>query len=288
MLQIDRRAFIAGLGGAAAVGLMSHQAKADALEVALKEQIAGAPCGPVSAAEKFPSVADLEAKVAVRALRRGTGFLFYSDEANANDQDNTRYQAGDKVSLLPKLPAQPTVVDFFALRWNKEREHCLQSANKAMERGADEEIILACVLHDTSQELIRTHHAEWGAQMYAPYVSPRIAFAIRYHQALRFYADPEAGYEYPDLYKYVFGHDFVPDEYIKAMYDYARGHRWYDASREVSVCDLYAFDPNVKVSIEPFLDIIGRHFKQPKEGLGNDNSAVAHMWRAMRDPDSPL
>jgi hypothetical protein len=44
----------------------------------------------------------------------------------------------------------------------------------------------------------------------------------------------------------------------------------------------------VKVTIEPFIDIIGRHFKQPKEGLGYDNSPVAHMWRSMIRPDSPL
>ena len=46
--------------------------------------------------------------------------------------------------------------------------------------------------------------------------------------------------------------------------------------------------PNAKVSIEPFIEIIGRHFKQPKEGLGNDNSSVAHMWRTMANPDQPL
>jgi hypothetical protein len=52
--------------------------------------------------------------------------------------------------------------------------------------------------------------------------------------------------------------------------------------------DLYSFNPHAEVSIEPFLDIVGRHFKQPKEGLGNDNSPVAHMWRAIANPDSPL
>ena len=278
MLSIDRRAFIAGLGGATAVGLMSHEAKADALESALKSQAATVPGGAVAAAapEKFPSVADLEAQIPTRAWRRGTGFLFLNREANG------------KVSLLPKMPAQPSLVDFFALRFDREREHCLQSANKALERGADEEVILACLLHDTVQELIRTDHGAWGAQLYEPYVPARTTFAIRYHQALRFYADSKAGYEYPDLYYRVFGHDYVPDEHTKATYDFARKHRWYDAARAVTVCDLYAFDPNVKVSIEPFLDIVGRHFKQPKQGLGNDNSAVAHMWRSMRNPDSPL
>jgi hypothetical protein len=35
-------------------------------------------------------------------------------------------------------------------------------------------------------------------------------------------------------------------------------------------------------------DVIGRHFKQPKEGLGFDGSSVAHMWRTAANPDNPL
>jgi hypothetical protein len=54
------------------------------------------------------------------------------------------------------------------------------------------------------------------------------------------------------------------------------------------VNDLYAFEPGVQVSLDPFIDIIGRNFKQPKEGLGFDNSKTAHMWRTMMYPDNPL
>jgi hypothetical protein len=43
-----------------------------------------------------------------------------------------------------------------------------------------------------------------------------------------------------------------------------------------------------QVSLDPFIDIIGRQFKQPKEGLGYDNSLVAHMWRSLIFPDTPL
>src|SRR5205085_5255203 len=67
-----------------------------------------------------------------------------------------------------------------------------------------------------------------------------------------------------------------------------KNHKWYMEPRLVTVNDLYAFDPNAKVSIEPFEDIIGRHFKQPKEGLGYDNSSSAHMWRTLARPDNPL
>lgn len=276
MLPIDRRAFIASLGGAAAVALMDHEAKADALESALMVQAAGVTANTKPTPESFPSTAELQAQIPTRSWRRGTGFLFLNREVNG------------KVALLPKMPPRPTLVDFFALRFDREREHCLQSANVALQRGADEDIVLACLLHDISQELIRTHHGAWGAQMCEPYIPARATFAIRYHQALRFYPDEQAGYKYPELYFRVFGHDYVPDEHTKANYAYARRHRWYGASRAVTVCDLYAFDPNVKVSIEPFLDIIGRHFRQPKAGLGNDGSPVAHMWRSMIDPDSPL
>jgi hypothetical protein len=42
------------------------------------------------------------------------------------------------------------------------------------------------------------------------------------------------------------------------------------------------------VTIDPFVDLIGRRFKQPIEGLGNDGSPVAHMWRTLAAPDAPL
>src|SRR5439155_6991738 len=111
-------------------------------------------------------------------------------------------------------------------------------------------------------------------------------FAIRYHQALRFYPDHAAGYEYPDLYKTMFGEDYTPPPHIVAAYQYARNHKLYMAARLVTVHDLYAFDPDAKVSLDPFMDIIGRHFKNPKDGLGNDNSPVAHMLRTIAMPDS--
>ncbi|MEO8308401.1 MAG: hypothetical protein ABI616_10240 [Pseudomonadota bacterium] len=269
---LDRRSFIAGLGGAAAVSLMSHEARADALESALVAKTAPG----VTTPEVFPTVAQIEAQIPTRTFRRGTGGLFYNAPAGSN------------VTLLPKMPAAPTLVDFFALRFDHTRNHCLQSANKAMQRGVDEEIVLACLLHDTVQELMRADHGYWSAQMYEPYIPERTAFAIRYHQALRFYADSKAGYEYPDLYKRMYGEDYVPDAHVRAAYDYARGHRWYDAAREVTVSDLYAFDPKAVVTIDPFRDIIGRHFRQPKAGLGNDNSPVAHMWRTIANPDAPL
>ena len=271
-LVVDRRAFFASLGGAAAVALLSDEAKADALEQHLMAQTA-APAAPATAAA-FPSAADIEAQVVTRKTRRGAGNLFFA-------------QTGTVPHLAP-LPERPTLVDYFKLRFMATSNHCLQSANRALSNGMSEEIVLACLLHDTAQDLIKVDHGWWGAQLYEPYVSAKVSFAIRYHQALRFYEDKEHGYEYPDLYRRLFGHDYRPEPYIERTYQMVRNHKWYLAPRLVTVNDLYAFDPRVQPQLEQFTDIIGRHFKQPKDGLGFDGSPTAHMWRSLAMPDHPL
>jgi hypothetical protein len=275
--EIDRRAFIASLGGTAAVGLMSHEARADALEDysihKLDEVVAQQGSGQSAGSqERFPTAAELDAQIDGRPYRRGVGNLFASSRA---------------IRRLEPMPKKPTLLDFFRLRF-QPANHVLQSATRAMKTGMTEEIILACLLHDVVQALIKVDHGWWGAQMFEPYVPEKTSFGVRYHQALRFYADEAAGYEYPDLYRRTFGSDYTPEPYIEATYKMVRNHKWYMEPRLVTVNDLYAFDPKAVVSIDPFTDIIGRHFKQPKEGLGFDNSAVAHMWRSIAFPDHPL
>ena len=275
-MELDRRAFIASLGGSTAVSLMSDEARADALEDYLMERLNAAQRGEALTppANRFPTAAEVEAQIETRNRRRGVGNLFVAGSGT--------------VKRLPSMPDRPTLLDFFKLRFMATSNHVLQSANRAMKTGMSEEVILACLLHDVVQEIIKVDHGWWGAQLFEPYVSERTTFAIRYHQALRFYADEKNGYQYPDLYRNVFGSDYQPEPYIEATYKMVRNHKWYLDARMVTVNDLYAFEPGVTVDLDQFTDIIGRHFKQPKEGLGYDNSAVAHMWRSIARPDAPL
>ena len=74
------------------------------------------------------------------------------------------------------------------------------------------------------------------------------------------------------------------EPYIEEEYRRARNHKSYMSARMICANDLYAFDPNVKVELEEFTDLIGRHFRQPKEGLGFDSSPSAHMWRTIMWP----
>jgi hypothetical protein len=185
---------------------------------------------------------------------------------------------------LPEMPAQPTLVDFFKYRFGPCM-HLLQSARHAVKGGLSDKMVLACLLHDISTiGFIRGDHGYWGAQLVEPYVDEEITWAIRAHQVLRFYPDESVGYEYPTSYVKTFGADYRPDHYVEEDYKRMKDHKWYMSGRMITVHDIYSFDPDVHVELEEFTDVIGRNFRQPKEGLGFDNSPVAHMWRAMIRP----
>src|SRR4029077_11048281 len=114
---------------------------------------------------------DLDAQIDTRGFRRGVGGLFVSGRGN--------------VKKLPPMPDKATLLDYFKLRFTTVN-HVLQSANRAMKTGMSDEIIFACLVHDVSQTIIKGAPGCWGAKLWEPYVSPKVTFAIRYHQALRF------------------------------------------------------------------------------------------------------
>jgi hypothetical protein len=191
---------------------------------------------------------------------------------------------------LPVMPEKPRLLDFFHYRFTDIAfRHLLQSAKQALDAGQSETVVIACLLHDISNgALIRSDHGYWGAQMIAPYVSEEVAWAVQYHQALRYFADESVGFKYPDAYNQFFGPDYEPPEYIQQAHRDARKHRWYMTSRLITIYDIYAFQDGVDVDPAIFTDIIGRHFREPAEGLGFDNSPVAHMWRTMIWPNNFL
>jgi hypothetical protein len=209
--------------------------------------------------------------------------------ARVRDDRNTVFMMGDNPDL-PRMPDRPALGDFFRLRFPRvAASHMLQSAKMAREHGLDEKVIMACLLHDISiAGLISSHHGYWGAQMVGPYVDEEVAWAIEKHEALRYFADESVGYSYPEAYIAFFGSDYNPPEHVRRDYEAARKHRWYMTSRLITINDIYSFDPGAKVEFEEFEDVIGRNFRQPREGLGFDGSPVAHMWRTMIWPNNFL
>ena len=232
----------------------------------------------------------LDGRVIVKSL------LFHLAEGRQSMGPPVNYGPGMHLHMgedarLSKMPDKPTLMDFFKHRFAQSRglQHLLQSANLAQKNGLPEKMVLACLLHDIAVVgFIRSDHGYWGAQLIEPYVDEEVSWAIRMHQCLRFYPDESVGYGYPDVYVRMFGADYKPDAYIEADYQRAKNHKWYMSSRMICVNDLYSFDPNVVVTLEQFEDVIGRNFKQPKEGLGDDNTPSSHMWRTLRRPCNAL
>jgi len=83
---------------------------------------------------------------------------------------------------LPKMPAKPTLLDYFNYR-AKGINHLLQSATHALEASMPEKTILACLLHDIANAIfIKSDHGYWGAQLVEPYVDEEVSWAVRAHQ----------------------------------------------------------------------------------------------------------
>src|SRR5579872_1752696 len=110
MLEVERELFLEKIGGQEAASRMDPEVKADFIEDFLAGQLKGRP----------PTVAEVEARIETKPVRSGAGFLFAPLDG--------------QVKRLPPMPAKPTLVDFFNLRFQAKytRNHCLQSAALAL------------------------------------------------------------------------------------------------------------------------------------------------------------
>src|SRR5438128_8555068 len=148
-----------------------------------------------------------------------------------------KYYLMDDDPRLPKMPAKPTLLDYFECR-AKGINHMLQSAAHALKASMPEKTILACLLHDIANAIfIKSDHGYWGAQLIEPYVDEEVSWAVRHHQALRYFPDESVGYSYPEAYVRYFGEEYQPPDYVRQAYEQARRHKWYMTSRLITVND---------------------------------------------------
>ena len=156
-------------------------------------------------------------KIAVKSVIYTSGERDPREPNPRPDAKGRRFLMGHD-ARLPKMPDKPTLFDFYRLRFGPSM-HMLQSARLALKSGATEKVVVACLLHDLAiTGFIRSDHGYWAAQLLEPYVDEEVSWAIRYHQALRFYPDESVGYQYPEIYKTLFGEDYKPEPHIERAY----------------------------------------------------------------------
>ena len=105
-------------------------------------------------------------------------------------------------------------------------EHSLQTATRARRDGADDELVLAALLHDVGDLLAPYNHAELAAALIRPYVREQVTWIVEQHGLFQTY-----------YYVHYLGGD-------RHMRERLRDHRWYDAC--AGFCEQYdqcSFDP---------------------------------------------
>ena len=66
-------------------------------------------------------------------------------------------------------------------------EHSLQAATRAFNDNADEEMVVATLLHDIGDELAPLNHSEYAAAVLKPYVSEKTHWIIEKHGEFQMY-----------------------------------------------------------------------------------------------------
>ena len=66
-------------------------------------------------------------------------------------------------------------------------QHSLQSATRAFEDGAEEEIIVAALIHDVGDTLSPYNHSQLAAAILRPYVSERTHWIVAHHGVFQGY-----------------------------------------------------------------------------------------------------
>ena len=125
-------------------------------------------------------------------------------------------------------------------------EHSLQTATRALNDKANDEMIVAALLHDIGDELAPLNHSEYAAAVLKPYVSEKTHWIVEKHGVFQLY-----------YYAHHLGYDKNEREKYK-------GHKYYEDT--IKFCenwDQKSFDPNFKsLPLKEFEPLVKRIFSR--------------------------
>jgi len=104
--------------------------------------------------------------------------------------------------------------------------HSLQTATRALKDGADDELIVAALIHDVGDDLAPYNHSEIAAGIIRPYVRPEVTWIVEQHGLFQ---------------TYYYAHHYDRDRNAREKF---RGHPWYQACKDFCAdWDQCSFDP---------------------------------------------
>jgi predicted HD phosphohydrolase len=126
-------------------------------------------------------------------------------------------------------------------------DHSLQCATRALKDGADDELVVAALIHDVGDELAPYNHAEVAASILRPYVRPEVTWIVEQHGLFQ---------------SYYYAHHLGGNRNGR---DKFRDHRWYQACHDFCAnWDQSSFDANyVSEPLATFEPLVRRIFSRP-------------------------
>jgi len=125
-------------------------------------------------------------------------------------------------------------------------EHSLQSATRALQDKAEDEMIVAVLLHDIGDELAPLNHSEYAATVLKPYVREKTHWLVEKHG---------------EFQMYYYAHHLKGNRNQRDKY---KGHKYYKDT--VDFCenwDQKSFDPNYKsLSLKDFKPYVKKIFSR--------------------------
>ena len=125
-------------------------------------------------------------------------------------------------------------------------EHSLQTATRALKDKANDEMIVAALLHDIGDELAPLNHSEYAAAVLKPYVSEKTHWIVEKHGEFQMY-----------YYAHHLGGN-------KNQRDKYKGHKYYQDTLEFCEnWDQKSFDPNFRsMSLKEFEPFVKKIFSR--------------------------
>jgi predicted HD phosphohydrolase len=126
-------------------------------------------------------------------------------------------------------------------------DHSLQAATRALKDGADDELIVAALIHDVGDDLAPYNHSQVAAAIIRPYVHPKVTWIVEQHGLFQ---------------AYYYAHHSGGDRNARERF---RGHPWYQPCKDFCAnWDQCSFDPGYPSEpLETFESRLREIFSRP-------------------------
>jgi predicted HD phosphohydrolase len=177
--------------------------------------------------------------VSFRRMQDGT-----REDYELLDRSEREYAKGLPDSVLASLRKLDHSLDGYPV---SRLGHSLQAASRAMRDGADDDLVVAALIHDIGDELAPYNHTEIAAAILRPYVRPEVTWIVEKHGLFQ---------------NYYYVHHFGGNRNARDLY---RDHPWYQACKDFCAnWDQCSFDPDYPTeSLATFEPVLRRVFSRP-------------------------